>query len=77
MLMMDQFQPFARILIIVGIIFVAAGVLLLCAGKIPWFGKLPGDIVIQKKNFTLYIPIVTSIALSLLLTLILFLIRRR
>jgi hypothetical protein len=62
-------------LIIFGIVLVAAGVLW------PWLqklglGRLPGDIVVERENFTLYIPIVTSIAVSVVLTLVLWLINR-
>lgn len=59
-------------LIIIGILLVAAGVLVILKIPIP-FGKLPGDISIQGKNFQFYFPIVSSIILSLVLTLLLYL----
>ncbi len=65
-----------KFLILAGIIVIVVGVILLMAGKIPCIGKLPGDIVIQRKNFTFYFPLATSILLSLLLTFILWLIGR-
>lgn len=65
-----------KVLILFGSIILLIGVLLLVFDKIPFFGKLPGDIVIRKKNFVIYIPIVTSIILSLVLSLILFIISK-
>jgi hypothetical protein len=66
-----------RFLIIFGIVVIAVGVLILISGKIHWLGRLPGDIMIQRKNFTFYFPLATSILLSLLLTFIFWLISRR
>jgi hypothetical protein len=51
-------------------------VFFLFGDKIPFFGKLPGDIIIRKKNFTFYFPIVTSILLSLLISLIIYFFRK-
>ncbi len=75
--MTDGIQYIGKSLIILGIIVIVIGGLLLLSGKIPWLGRLPGDILIQKKNFTFYFPLATSILLSLLLTLIFLLFRRR
>jgi Protein of unknown function (DUF2905) len=66
----------ARFLIIAGVIMVIAGVALLLAPKIPWLGRLPGDIVIKRENFTFYFPLATCIILSVILSLILWLFRR-
>lgn len=74
--MNPQFQSFGKVLIILGIIIVIAGVILLFAGKIPFIGKLPGDFVIRKKNFTIYIPIATSILISIILSLIFYFFRK-
>ncbi len=65
-----------RFLILTGVILALVGVLLLAAPKIPWLGKLPGDIVWRRGNFTLYFPLGTSILLSVILTLLLYLLRR-
>lgn len=65
-----------KFLIIVGILIILIGALLLLAGKIPYIGRLPGDIVIQKKNFTFYFPLATSILLSILITFILWVLSR-
>lgn len=58
----------SKYLIIIGIIFVAVGILLSFIPKLGFFGKLPGDIYIEKENYRVYIPITTSIVISLLLT---------
>jgi len=75
--MADGIQDAGRLLIVLGVIIIAVGGLLLYAGKIPWIGRLPGDILIQKKNYTLYFPLATSIVISLILTLIFWLLGRR
>jgi len=68
-----MFTGFGKILILFGIILIAVGMLSLLAGKVPFLGKLPGDVHIQKKGFDFYFPLGTSILLSLLISLILFL----
>ncbi len=59
-----------RIIIILGVILIALGVLLPYVAKFDFFGKLPGDIKIEKENFSFYFPIATCIVLSILLTLL-------
>ncbi len=63
-------------LIIIGLIVAAVGVVLTLAGKVPWIGRLPGDICIKRDNFTFYFPLATSILISVFLSLILWLLRR-
>ncbi|HTZ18821.1 MAG TPA: DUF2905 domain-containing protein [Dissulfurispiraceae bacterium] len=70
-------EQFGRILIIVGVVTIVLGALLMLSGKLPWIGRLPGDIIVQKKNFTFYFPIATSILLSILLTLIFWFVGRK
>lgn len=65
-----------KILIIVGIVLVLAGVLLQLSPRIPFLGRLPGDIVVDRGNFKMYFPITTSILLSIILSLILYLINK-
>jgi len=65
-----------RVLLFTGLGIAALGGLLLLGGKIPWLGRLPGDIIYRKGSFTLYFPLVTSILISVLLTLVLSLLRR-
>jgi len=67
----------AKFLIIIGIITILIGLLLMVIGKIPIIGRLPGDIVIEKRNFVIYLPIGTSILLSILLSLIFYFLSRR
>jgi len=52
------------------------GLLLMVGDKIPWVGKLPGDIVIKKEKFTFYFPLATCILISLLITLFFALFRK-
>ncbi|HHP7240587.1 MAG TPA: DUF2905 domain-containing protein [Cyclobacteriaceae bacterium] len=65
-----------KYLIILGIIIILIGVWLHFGWKVPYLGKLPGDIFIQRKNFSFYFPLATSIILSIILTLILYLINK-
>lgn len=66
----------ARGLIFMGLILVAIGLVILLAPKIPWLGRLPGDIMIKRERFTFYFPLSTCLLISILLT-VLFLIFRR
>jgi Protein of unknown function (DUF2905) len=66
-----------KILITTGAVLLVLGCVFLLSGKLPWIGKLPGDIVIHKKNFTFYFPLATGLIASLILTLILWLIGRK
>ncbi len=63
-------------LIIFGMVIVAIGVLLTLSGKIPWLGRLPGDIYIRRDNFTFYFPLATCILLSALLSLVFWLLKK-
>ncbi|MCC7180072.1 MAG: DUF2905 domain-containing protein [Acidobacteria bacterium] len=65
-----------RMLMLAGAALVVVGALLSFGGKIPWLGRLPGDIVIERENFRFYFPIVTSILISIVLSLIAALFRR-
>jgi hypothetical protein len=64
-----------RLLIVLGAILLGAGLFWPWLSKLP-FGRLPGDINIQRENFSFHFPLMTSILLSLLLTLILWLWRK-
>lgn len=63
-------------LIVAGIVIIAVGVVLLFSDKLSGTFKLPGDIVVKKKNFTFYFPLMTSLILSILITLILYIINK-
>jgi hypothetical protein len=73
---MFPFGNLGKVLVIVGIVFVVLGFLLILGDKIPWIGKLPGDIYIKRERFSFYFPIVTCIIISLTLTLLFSLFRR-
>jgi len=69
-------QGLGKSLIVIGLIIAAIGVILSFAGRIPWLGRLPGDIYIKRENFSIYFPLATSILISLVLSLILWFLRR-
>ena len=60
----------AKMLIIMGVVLIAVGLVIAYGPKIPWLGKLPGDISIKKGNFSFYFPITTSIIISIILTIL-------
>ena len=70
-------NPLGRALIVVGLLIAGAGVLLTFADKIPWLGRLPGDIYVKRDNFSFYFPLTTSIVVSVVLSLIFYLFRGR
>jgi hypothetical protein len=65
-----------KMLIILGIILIIAGIGLLFGDKIPFIGKMPGDILIKKERFSFYLPITTSIIISIILTILFSLFRK-
>lgn len=73
---MSPLGSLGKILIIFGIVLVVFGLIFILGDKIPWIGRLPGDIVIKRDKFTLYFPIMTCIIISLLLTLFVSLFRK-
>jgi len=70
-------ESIGKTVIIFGIVLVGIGLLLTFANKVPYLGKLPGDIYVQKKNFTFYFPLATSIVLSIILSSIFWLLNRK
>ncbi len=73
--MMGLSNP-GKMLLVVGSLIALAGLILLLVGRVPFLGRLPGDITFRRGNVSCYVPIVTSILLSLLLTLVLNLLAR-
>ena len=70
-------MPLGRMLILMGIVLVVAGLFVTFAGRLPFrLGHLPGDIRIEGKNSVFYFPITTCILLSAILTLVMWLFRR-
>jgi hypothetical protein len=65
-----------RLLLVAGLVVAAVGAALLFADRLPWLGRLPGDIRVERGNWRFYFPLATSLVISLLLTLILNLFRR-
>jgi hypothetical protein len=70
-------QDLGRLLLVFGGLLVLVGALLLLAPRIPWLGRLPGDFVFQRGPVTFYFPLVTSLIVSVVLTLLLNLFFRR
>ena len=66
-----------KILVGFGLLIALVGVVLVFVGRVPWIGRLPGDIHIQRGRFTLYFPLATSLLLSVVLTLLLYVVGRR
>ena len=75
--MVSGMDSLARMLIVFGVVMALLGGLLLLAGKIPFLGRLPGDIIIRREHWSFYFPLTTSILLSILLTLLFSLVGRR
>jgi hypothetical protein len=65
-----------KILIILGVVLIGLGLVIPYINRIPFLGKLPGDIIVEKNNFRIYFPIATSILLSVLLSVILYFINK-
>jgi hypothetical protein len=68
-------NPVAKMLIISGVILVVIGLLWQIGGRFLHLGRLPGDIVVEKENFRFYFPLMTSIIISILLSLVFSLFR--
>jgi membrane protein implicated in regulation of membrane protease activity len=66
-----------KLLLLLGLVIAAVGAILMLAGRVPWIGRLPGDIHIQRGNFTFYFPLATSLLVSVVLTLVFYLLGRR
>ncbi len=73
---MEQLQNLGKILVFMGIFIAVVGALLIFGNKIPLVGRLPGDILIQKKNFTFYFPITTLVIINLIILLVIYLVKK-
>ena len=73
--------PLGKMLLVFGLVMVLLGVVLLVAGhfsgKVPWLGRLPGDVYIQRGSWTFYFPLVTCLIVSIILTLLFSIFSRR
>lgn len=65
---------FGALMVLLGLVLLVAGNL---SGKVPWLGRLPGDMHIQRGNWTFYFPLVTCLVISIVLTLLFSLFGRR
>jgi uncharacterized membrane protein YcjF (UPF0283 family) len=61
---------FGRTLVVFGAIVVLVGLALMLAPSIPWLGRLPGDVFVQRERLTFYFPVVTCLVVSVVLTLL-------
>jgi hypothetical protein len=67
---------FGKLLILCGVVLIVVGTLLTFAGKVPWLGKLPGDIYYKGDHVTFYFPLATCVVISIVLSLLFYLFRR-
>ena len=74
--MSSELQPLGRMLLLLGIVLIAVGVILQWGPKLPWLGHLPGDIAIRRDHFSFYFPLTSSLVVSLVLSLLLWFIGR-
>ena len=68
--------PLGKGLVLLGLVLIAAGALLWVLGRVPYLGRLPGDMYIRRGNASFYFPLATCIILSLIVSAILTLMRR-
>lgn len=68
---MGDLGTLGRTLIILGLVIAGLGLLFVLGGRIPWLGRLPGDIAVQRGNWSFYFPLATTILLSIVLTIVL------
>jgi hypothetical protein len=68
-----EFQGLGKILVLAGVVMVLLGTGFMFFDKIPFLGKLPGDIRIERENFRFYFPLTTSILVSVLISLVVWL----
>ena len=74
---MSGIDTLAKAIIALGVVLVVVGLLLLLVGRVPYLGRLPGDIIYRRDNVTIYIPLATMLLLSIILTIALNLFFRR
>ncbi|GAA4438324.1 DUF2905 domain-containing protein [Pontibacter saemangeumensis] len=70
-------QPIGKMIVILGVVLVVIGLVVWLAGdRFSWFGNLPGDIRVERKNMRFYAPITSMLLLSIVLSLLLWLFRK-
>ena len=70
-------ESLGRMILYIGIIMVLIGGFFILAAKVPWFGRLPGDIVWRREGLTIFVPVTTMILVSVVLTVLLNIVWRR
>lgn len=75
--MNNLFSNTGKLFILIGVLFILVGVFIIFSPRIPYFGKLPGDVYIKRGNFTFYMPLATSLVISLVFTLILTILSKK
>jgi hypothetical protein len=66
----------AKVMILIGAVLIAVGLVILFFPRLPFVGKLPGDILVKKEHFTFYFPLATSIIISIIISLVLYIINK-
>lgn len=74
---MNEYFSMGKLLIALGLIIAGIGLVVMFAGKIPWLGRLPGDLHFRGERFEFYFPLATSLLVSVVFSLILWFINRR
>ncbi len=74
--MSPELQPIGRVLIVLGLILLGVGLLFLYAPNLPWIGRLPGDILIRRERMTFYVPLASSLLVSVILSALLWVLGR-
>ena len=74
--MYSPFPSIGKILIILGAVIILIGIIVLYANRIPYIGRLPGDIYIKRENFAFYFPLTTCILISAIIYVILKIFRK-
>ena len=73
---MNGFTLMGKMLIVTGILLITIGIIVMVGTKIPFLGRLPGDIIIKKQHFSFYFPLTTCIIISIVLSLLFYLLRK-
>jgi len=74
---MESSAPFGWALVVVGVIIVVVGLVFVTGGRIPLLGHLPGDIVIQRDNVTIFVPLGSMLLVSVVVSIVVGLLNRR
>jgi len=73
---MSGFTLMGKMLIMMGAVLMLLGLMMTLGNKIPWIGRLPGDIIIKKDHFSFYFPLTSCIIVSIILTILFYLFRK-